>query len=47
MGEESLKSSQDRLRIMVETHLVEHATAIIIDAFTHELTLFVERVESA
>ena len=47
MCKQSLKSSQEGLRIMVEPDLVEHGAPIVVDAFTRELPLFIECVESA
>jgi len=47
MCKQSLKSSQEGLRIMVEPDLVEHGAPIVVDAFTRELPLFIECEKSA
>ena len=44
---ERLDSSEKRLRIAVETHLLQHASAIVVDAFTGELPVLIEHVETA
>lgn len=47
MCQESLKASKKALRIMVEPDLVQHGASIVVDAFTRQLPLLIECVESA
>jgi hypothetical protein len=47
MGAECLESPQKRLRVVIESHLLEHASAVVINPFSGELPLFVEREYAA
>ena len=47
MCEKRLESSEQALRIVVEAHLPQHASAVVVDAFAGDFSLFVECVESA
>jgi hypothetical protein len=47
MGKQNLESPDEGLRIVIESHLVQHASTVVVNALTGELSLFIEAIESA
>jgi hypothetical protein len=47
MREQNLESADEGLRIVIESHLLEHASTVVVNALTGEFSLFIERKESA
>ena len=46
MCQQRLDSTNEGLRIVVEPHLMQHASAVVVNAFAGNLSLFVERVKA-
>jgi hypothetical protein len=46
MREQSLESADEGLRIVIESHLLEHAATVVVNALTGEFSLFIEGKES-
>jgi hypothetical protein len=47
MSEERLKSPKNGLRIVVEFHLVQHASPVVVNALTGKRSRLIKRIKPA